>query len=105
MPEISYLSNTPRPIETPVTRYKHRINVIVTPVNGRFAQNVLLRRPYQIRILLLLCLQINISAKLKSLIGDYMICFTMYVSMYSDLYLISTNIRSEVGATVSAIST
>ena len=34
-----------------------------------------------------------------------MICFTMYVSMYSDLYLISTNIRSEFGATVSAMST
>ena len=34
-----------------------------------------------------------------------MIYFTMYVSMLSDLYLISTNIRSEVGATVSAMST
>ena len=29
---------SPWPIETPVTRYKHRIIVIVTPVNGRFAQ-------------------------------------------------------------------
>ena len=57
---------TPWPIETPVTRYKHRINVIITPVNGRFAQNVSLRRPYQVRILLFLCLQINISAKVKS---------------------------------------
>ena len=34
-----------------------------------------------------------------------MICFTMYVPMYSDLYQISINIRSGVGATVSAIST
>ena len=34
-----------------------------------------------------------------------MICFTMYISMQSDLYLISTNIRSEVSATVSAKST
>ena len=34
-----------------------------------------------------------------------MICFTMYVSMLSDLYLISTNIRSGVGTTVSAMST
>ena len=34
-----------------------------------------------------------------------MICFTMYVSMKSDLYLISTNIRSEVRETVSAMST
>ena len=33
-----------------------------------------------------------------------MICFTMYVSMKTDLYLISTNIRSEVSATVSAMS-
>ena len=72
---------TPRPIETPVTRYKRRINVIVTPVNGRFAKKVSLRRPYQVRILLFLCLQINISAKVKSLIGGEMICFSMYVSM------------------------
>ena len=74
-------------------------------LNGRFAKNVSLRRPYQVRILLFLCFQINISAKEKSLIGGEMIYFTMYVSMLSDLYLISTNIRSEVGATVSAMST
>ena len=41
-------------------------HVIVTPVNGRFAQNVSLRHPYQVGILLFLCLQINISAKVKS---------------------------------------
>ena len=75
------ITKAPWPIETPVTRYKHRINVIVTPVNGRFAKNVPWRRPYQVRILLILCLQINISAKVKSLIGGEMIWFTMYVSM------------------------
>ena len=51
-------------------------HVIVTPVNGRFAQNVSLRRPYQERILLFLCLQINISAKVKR--GNdlfYHVCF------------------------------
>ena len=37
------------------TNHKHRINVIVTPVNGRFAQKVSLWHPYQIRILLFLC--------------------------------------------------
>ena len=55
--------------ETPVTRTNLRLNVIVTPVNGRFAHKISWRCPNQVRNVSFLCLPIIFSAEINSEVG------------------------------------